>query len=173
VIQDPTNVFEQVQNEIAAELITRAPFVGLKMPDGSDFQILTEDEGEPEFLFTKMISDCGLSVVVQDPTGKLDISQEDGRTMLKFNPLVFAVSVSEMIIFNRGDMGTKVRISTAKRSILGLHGFVPAALGEKIFATQMLKDTTTHPDTGALVASRIVIFEVTELLLNIPPEHIT
>jgi hypothetical protein len=41
-----------------------------------------------------------------------------------------------------------------------LHTFKPVSINKPLAFTQMLKDRDTHPETGALVASRICLFEV-------------
>lgn len=165
MITDPQNVFEQVQNEIATKLATLALFTGIKMPDGRDFEILTEDEGDPEFLFTGMIDRCGLSIIVQSPTGK--IIRREGL-FFWFDPFMIAVSISEAVVFNRTDQGTQVRLMRATWAVLAaLHGFAPPSLGEQLFPTRLLKDKDTKPGTEDLVASRILVFEATEVALNL------
>lgn len=167
MITDPQNVFEQVQNEIAAKLGALPIFTGIKMPDGSDFAILTEDEGEPEFLFTDMIARAGLAIIVQSPTGKMTNHEPH---VLSFDPFVVAVSISEAIVFNRADGGTKVRLMRATWAVLvALYGFTPASLGQQLFPTRLLKDKDTKPDSAELVASRIITFEATEASLNLLP----
>lgn len=160
MIADPDNVFEHLQNDIAAALMARPLFFNIKLPDGTPFQVLTEDEGDIEFLFTKWISDCGLSVIVQSPTAHT-ASGTKPIPAPQFDPLSIAVSVSEAVIFNRGEGGTRVRVMRAAYEIIStLHTFKPASLNKPLAFTELLKDRDTHPETGALVASRICLFEV-------------
>ena len=163
MIADPQNVFEQVQNEVAAKLAALSLFTGIKMPDGEPFEILTEDEGDPEYLFTAQIARAGLSVIVQSPTGKFDNQDE---VTIRANPLVIAVSISESILFNRSAAGTQLRLMRVMFAVLkALNGFAPASLGEKLFATRLLKDKDTKPDSEELVASRIITFEATDVII--------
>jgi hypothetical protein len=170
MITNPQNIFELVQNDIATKLMTLPIFTGIKMPDDTPenprpFQILTEDEGDPEMLFTAMIARAGLAVIVQSPTGK--IAAADGPThLITFRPFVVAVSISEAMLFNRSDLGTKVRLMPATSAVISaLHGFYVPSLGAKLVATRLLKDKDTNPEDQALVASRIVTFE-TEVRLK-------
>lgn len=160
MIVDADNVFEILQNEIAAELMLQDLFQDILLPDGTAFQVLTEDEGDIEFMFTKMIADCGLAVIVQSPTAHSASGTKPIPTP-QFDPLSIAVSVSEAIIFNRGEQGTGVRVMQATYEVIAtLHTFKPASINKPLAFTEMLKDRDTHPETGALVASRICLFEV-------------
>jgi hypothetical protein len=166
MITNPQNIFEQVQNDIASALLAVAPFKDLKLPDGSDFDVLTEDEGDPEMLFTEFIAKSGLCVIAQSPTGKIATNEQMGTT--QFNPLVIPVSISEAIIFNRSDQGTKVRLMVAVKAVLKtLHAYSVPCLKQKIYATRMLKDRDTQPETGNLVASRIITFEANEVFVDL------
>jgi hypothetical protein len=166
MISNPDNVFEQAQNDIAAELIKYDPFKSIKFPDGSNFDILTEDEGDPEMLFTEFIAKAGLCVIVQSPTGKIATNEQMGTA--QFNPLVIPVSVSEAIIFNRSPQGTQVRLMVAVKAVLKtLHAYAVPCLKQKIYATRMLKDRDTQPGTDALVSTRIITFEATEVFVDL------
>ena len=134
MITNPQNIFEQAQNDLAAKLLTVAPFNAIKMPDGANFDALTEDEGDPEMLFTAMIAKCGLCVIVQSPTGKIARDEQMGTA--QFNPFVIAVSVSEAILFNRSDSGTKVRLMVAVES----RSENAACLRGAVFETENLRD---------------------------------
>jgi hypothetical protein len=163
MIDNPQNVFEQVQNEVAAKLAALAIFTGIKMPDGADFEILTEDEGDPEMMFTAQIARAGLSVIVQSPSGKFDNQDE---VTIRANPFVVAVSISEAILFNRSGGGTGLRLMRVTWAVLqALNGFAPASLGERLFATRLLKDKDTKPDSEELVASRIITFEAVDVII--------
>jgi hypothetical protein len=160
MIADPDNVFELLQNEIAAALMARELFQDIQMPDGSAWSVLTEDEGDIEFMFTQMISACGLSVIVQSPTAHT-ASGTKPVPEVQFDPLSVAVSISEAIIFNRGGNGTQVRLMRATKEVIStLHTFKPPTINKPLAFTEMLKDRDTHPETGQLVASRICLFEV-------------
>jgi hypothetical protein len=160
MIADPDNVFELLQNEIAAELMARDLFQDISLPDGSAWAVLTEDEGDIEFMFTQMISACGLSVIVQSPIAHT-ASGTKPVPEVQFDPLSVAVSISEAIIFNRGENGTQVRLMRATKEVISaLHTFKPPTINKPLAFTEMLKDRDTHPETGQLVASRICLFEV-------------
>lgn len=160
MILDPANVFETLQNEIATELMAQELFQDIDMPDGTAWAVLTEDEGDIEFMYSKMISDCGLSVIVQSPTARTASGTKPIPTV-QFDPLSIAVSVSEAIIFNRSEVGTQVRVMQAAYEVIStLHTFKPASINKPLAFTEMLKDRDSHPETGALVASRICLFEV-------------
>jgi hypothetical protein len=78
----------------------------------------------------------------------------------QFDPLSIAVSVSEPVIFNRAG-GTGVRVMRAAYEVLStLHTYKPPSINKPLGFTEMIKDRDTHPETGALVASRICLFEV-------------
>lgn len=167
MIPNPTTIFEKLQNDLATVLMARPLFAGKKLPDGSAFTVLTEDEGDPETLFTTMIAHAGLSIVVQAPTGKITV---DGQPLpVIFNPLVIAVSVSEAVVFNRSDAGTGIRLFAATNEVLRtLHGFAPPSVQLPLYATAMLKDRDTAPD-GGLVASRICVFEISDAVVDLTP----
>jgi hypothetical protein len=157
VIPNPENSFEELQNEIAAKLQSVAPFSGIKFPDGSQFKVLTEDEGDADFLFTEQIARCGLCVVVESPEGDIDQPDLPGPII---NPLEFKVAISEAPIFNRSEAGTKVRLNKAMIAAIGaLHGFAPVSLNSSpVFAVRFRKQRQ-HQETGALVNFRIVTFK--------------
>ena len=110
--------------------------------------MLTEDEGDIEYMFTQMISACGLSVIVQSPTAHT-ASGTKPVPEVQFDPLSVAVSIREAIIFNRGADGTGVRLMRATYEIIStLHTFKPASINKPLAFTEMLKDRDTHPETG-------------------------
>jgi hypothetical protein len=160
MIANPDNVFEHLQNEIAMVLMGRDLFFNLRMPDGTNWQVLTEDEGDIEYLFTQMISVAGLSVIVQSPIAHSASGTKPIPTP-QFDPMTIAVSISEAVIFNRSAQGTKVRVMRATYEVIStLHTFKPYSINKPLCFTEMIKDRDTHPETGALVASRICLFEV-------------
>lgn len=162
MITDADNVYEILQNEIAAELMTKALFQGIDMPDGSAWRVLTEDEGDVEFMFEKMISDCGLSVIVQSPTSEVNAGSAAIPTPQL--TLSVAISISEAIEFNRQG-GTGVRCMRAVTAVETLHDFKPPSINKPLRYKQLLKDRDTHPETGQLVASRICLFEISPYFL--------
>lgn len=170
MIADPQNIFEQLQNEVAARIMTLALFQGKKLPDGSNFAVLTEDEGDPEMLFTAQLAAAGLSVVVQSPSGKFSIE----GSILVAQPLVIAVSISEAMLFNRATGGTQVRLMRATFAILKvLQGYAPPALEAPIYATRLLKDRDSMPKdidaSESLVAVRVLVFEATQVRIPLSP----
>jgi hypothetical protein len=145
--------------------MTAALFQGIKMPDGANFEVLTEDEGDPEMLYTAQLAAAGLSIIVQSPTGKF--SMLDG-SILQINPLVVAVSISEAILFNRADQGTKIRLMHAVHAVLKvLTNFAPPSIQTQLLPTRMLKDRDTQPGTDDLVVARVLVFEATEVPLTL------
>jgi hypothetical protein len=167
MIENPAKLFEEVQNEVAARIKARPLFAGLKFPDGSDFDVLTEDEGDPEMLFTQQVANTGLCILVQAPAGKFTTSSE----VLYANPLVLAVSISEAVLFNRDPNitgNTKIRLMKAALEVLkAVHRYAPPSLQRKLLATRLLKDRDTKPGSEDLVASRILIFEATEVSVDL------
>jgi hypothetical protein len=137
MIENPAKLFEEVQNEVAARIKARPLFAGLKFPDGSDFDVLTEDEGDPEMLFTQQVANTGLCILVQAPAGKFTTSSE----VLYANPLVLAVSISEAVLFNRDPNitgNTKIRLMKAALEVLkAVHRYAPP-----IAATKAARDAT-------------------------------
>jgi hypothetical protein len=115
MIADADNVFETLQNEIAAEIASKALFQDIELPDGTPWRVLTEDEGDVEYMFEHMISACGLSVIVQSPTAHT-ASGTKPVPEVQFDPLSVAVSISasniivaDMTIGNVGYHGVQVR----------------------------------------------------------------
>ena len=68
MITNPDNLFEQLQNELAVQIRTNSLFSGTKMADGTPWLVLTEDEGDIEYLYTQMINVAGLCAIV--PPGR-------------------------------------------------------------------------------------------------------
>jgi hypothetical protein len=152
-------LFEQLQNELAVQVRTNPIFSGIKMASGEPWFVLTEDEGDIEYLYTQMINLAGLSVIVQSPTGRVK-TQFRNLPGPRFSPLEFVVSVSEAVVFNRSETGTNVRLMKAVRAAFeSLHLWKPPSVSIVLQSTEIRKDLTTHPDTGALVASRLLFFE--------------
>src|SRR5258708_39938156 len=98
MILDPQNVFEELQNDVAAKLIQTAPISTDAFPDGSTYQVLTEDEGDIQFGYDAQIAQLGLAIVVHTPAGTIDQPDMPG-------PLItivgFDVWISEAPLFNR------------------------------------------------------------------------
>src|SRR5215475_5154890 len=150
MIIDPQNVFEQLQNDIAAKLLSVAPFNTITLPDGSPFNVLTEDEGDIQFEFDTQIAKCGLCIVVHAPTGQVEqpdlggVKVVDGVTYLVplITKLGFDVWVSEAPVFNRNNpnggatSGTNLRVTKALTMVIGiLHGFQPSSIGSPIYCS--------------------------------------
>jgi|SRR5580765_5927272 len=172
MITDPQNVFEQLQNDVAAKLMATAPFSTIKMPTGADFQVLTEDEGDIQFEFDANIAQLGLAIVVHAPTGEIaqpDIGGTkviDGVTYLVplISELGFDVWISEAPVFNRSAGGTNLRLTKAMAMVIGLlHGFQPYSTNTPIYAsgfkTERERTYINDQDKiGTLVVSRICHF---------------
>ena len=161
MIPDPQNVFESLQNDVAAKLMQTAPFNAISMPDGSPFNVLTEDEGDIQFEFDANIAQLGLAIVVHAPTGSIDQPDLPGPLITK---LGFDVWVSEAPVFNRSTGGTNVRLMKATTIVLGtLHGFQPDSIHSPIYAdgfkTQRERTYVNDEDkVGTLVISRVCHF---------------
>jgi len=161
MISDPQNVFEWLQNDVAAKLLDTSPFNTIKAPDGAPFNVLTEDEGDIQFEFDTMIAQLGLSIVVHSPTGKIEQPDLPGPLITK---LGFDVWVSEAPVFNRTQLGTQVRLVKAMTIVLGtLHGFQPSAIQSPVYAdgfdTHRERTYVNDEDkVGTLVVSRICHF---------------
>jgi hypothetical protein len=169
MIQDPTKLFEEVQNDVAAHIKSRSLFAGLKMPDGSAFDVLTEDQGDPEFLSEAQIAACGLSIVVQAPAAEF----KNSGNFLIASRFVLSVSISELVLFNRDPNisgNTKIRLMKAALEVFkAVHRYAPLSIQRKLLATRLLKDRDTGPGAHSdeLVASRILIFEATEVSVDL------
>jgi len=161
MISNPQNDFERLQNAIATQLQAQSTFSSLKLPDGTPWLALTEDEGDINFLFEKMIADCGLAVIVQSPTGKA-VKQFQNLPGPRFAATI-PIQISEAMLFNRGERGTGVNVQTAASVVRrSLHLFTPTGIaGAKapLQFVEALKDRDRHPETGALVVSVVCVFE--------------
>lgn len=162
MIPNPENVFESLQNDVATKLMQTSPFSTITMPDGSPFNVLTEDEGDIQFEYDAMIAQLGLSIVVHAPTGNIEQPDLPGPLITK---LGFDVWISEAPVFNRSDLGTKVRLMKATTIVLGtLHGFQPDSIGSPVYAdgfkTQRERTYLRADDdkSGILIISRIIHF---------------
>lgn len=161
MIPNPENVFEELQNDVAAKITATAPFNALKMPTGADFQALTEDEGDIQWEFDQMMTFLGLAIVVHSPVGEVELTDMPGPFLGKIN---FDVWVTEAPLFNRSERGTKVRLSKAMSIIMGtVHGFQPASVNSPLYFTGFKKDrqrnyTNESDRKGTLWVSRILNF---------------
>ena len=161
MILNPENVFESLQNDVAAKLMQTSPFNTIRNPDGTAFTVLTEDEGDIQFEFDTMINQLGLAIVVHAPTGAIEQPDLPGPLITK---LGFDVWVSEAPVFNRGSEGTGVRLMKATTIVLGtLHGFQPDSIGSPVYAdafkTERERTYISDQDKiGTLVVSRIIHF---------------
>lgn len=171
MIPNPANVCESVQNEVAARIMTASIFQNLKMPDGSPWQVRTEDEAVVEEIFRQYIAECGLCVIVHSPQGdfKPEYQFASGGPML--DPMKFEVSISEAVMFNRNG-GTGIRIMLALQTVLQmLNNWSPASVRKPIFLQGIergpssgipLKNPALYdlPDGTAIVAIRRVKCEI-------------
>jgi len=161
MIENPENPFELLQNDIATKLMATAPFDGIKFPDGTAFRVLTEDEGDVQFEYDAMISNLGLSIAVKSPEGDIDQPDIPGPLITKMN---FEVWVSENPVFNRDELGTKVRLWKATSVVLGaLHGFQPPSLASPVYAAKVrnYRERTfasEQDQVGVLILSRRCYF---------------
>lgn len=161
MILNPENVFEQLQNDVAEQLMNTPPFSSIKAPDGSNFAVLTEDEGDIQFEFDTMIAQLGLAIVVHSPTGSIEQPDLPGPLITK---LGFDVWVSEAPVFNRDTLGTQVRLMKAATIVMGtLHGFQPDSIKSPVYADNFRTERertymNDHDKIGTLVVSRICHF---------------
>jgi hypothetical protein len=161
MISNPQNVFESLQNDIAAKLMATSPFNTIAFPDGTTFKVLTEDEGDIQFEYDTMIAQLGLCIVVHSPTGKIDQPDLPGPLVTR---LGFDVWVSEAPVFNRSEFGTQVRLIKGMTIVLGtLHGFQPVSINSPVYAdgfdTHRERTYVNDEDkVGTLVVSRIIHF---------------
>src|SRR5882757_617895 len=161
MIPDPQNVFEELQNDVATQLMETAPFSTIAFPDGTPFKVLTEDEGDTQFEYDTMIAQLGLAIVVHCPTGAIEQPDLPGPLITK---LGFDVWVSEAPVFNRDALGTQVRLMKATTIVMGtLHGFQPQSINSPVYADNFktVRDRTYVNDedkVGTLVVSRICHF---------------
>lgn len=160
MITDPQNVFEELQNDVATKLMETSPFSTFSMPDGSPFNVLTEDEGDIQFTFDAYIAQLGLAIVVHSPTGEVQLTDLPGPLIDK---LGFDVWVSEAPTFNR-EYGTRMRLSKATALVLlTLHGFQPQSVGSPVYAQGFKTDRertymNDEDKVGTFVISRICHF---------------
>ncbi len=157
MIPDPQNVFELLQNDVAAQIMATSPFDNLANPDGTTpFKVLTEDEGDIQFEYDQMIQQLGLSIVVHSPAGRIE--QPD------ITKLGFDVWVSEAPTFNRSEAGTRIRLWKATTIVLGtLHGFQPSAINSPVYADEVRLERERsyiegEGQPGTLIVSRICHF---------------
>ncbi len=162
MIPDPQNVFELLQNDVAAQIMQTTPFSTLQNPDGTTpFKVLTEDEGDIQFEYDQMIQQLGLSIVVHSPAGRIEQPDLPGPLISK---LGFDVWVSEAPTFNRSPIGTNVRLWKATTIVLGtLHGFQPQSINSPVYADEVRLERERsyiegEGQPGTLIVSRICHF---------------
>ncbi len=163
MIPDPQNVFELLQNDVAAQLMATSPFSTLSNPDGTTpFKVLTEDEGDIQYEYDQMIQQLGLSIVVHSPAGRIEQPDMPGPIITK---LGFDVWVSEAPTFNRQvGVGTCIRLWKATTIVLGtLHGFQPQSIHSPIYADEVRLERERsyiegEGQPGTLIVSRICHF---------------
>ena len=165
MIPDPQNVFEQLQNDVAAKLMDTSPFNSIAMPDGSPFNVLTEDEGDIQADFDLQIAQLGLAITVRAPTGRIEQPDLPGPLITK---LGFDVWISEAPVFNRQPNGatsaTGIRLMKATTIVLGtLHGFQPDSIKSPVYCDEFRTERErvldgTQDSKGTLIVSRICHF---------------
>jgi hypothetical protein len=162
MIQNPDNFFEELQNDVAAQIMATAPFNSITFPDGSDWKALTEDEGDIQFEFDTMIGVVGLSIVVYAAEGDVDQPDIPGPLLTNLN---FEVGIFESPVFNRSEQGTGLRLARAANIVFGtLHGFQPPSARSPLYAKGIRRGTpqrlfATKDDTnGVLTISRRCLF---------------
>ena len=165
MIPDPQNVFEQLQNDVAAKLMATSPFNSIAMPDGSPFNVLTEDEGDIQADFDLQIAQLGLAITVRAPTGRIEQPDLPGPLITK---LGFDVWISEAPVFNRQPNGatsaTGIRLMKATTIVLGtLHGFQPDSIKSPVYCDEFRTERErvldgTQDSKGTLIVSRICHF---------------
>lgn len=174
MIPDPENNLEQLQNDVATVLAQASIFSGITMPDGSPWNVLTEDEGDTQFEFDAQIAQLGLSLMVHSPTGKVSQPDMPGPVLTE---LGFDVWVSEAPIFNRAPGGTNIRLFKAMITVMGtLHLYQPNSVGSPVYCTGYDKDReriyvsdSDKPKDSILVVSRIVHFIAPQVAAQITP----
>jgi len=164
MIPDPQNVFEELQNDVAAKLLDTSPFNTIKAPDGAPFRVFTEDEGDIQADFDLQIGQIGLAITVRAPTGRIEQPDIPGPL---FTKLGFDVWISEAPVFNRSPgatLATNVRLMKATGIVLGtLHGFQPQSINSPVYADEMRTERERvlngeQDSKGTLIVSRICHF---------------
>jgi len=135
MIPDPQNVFEALQNDVASKLLATAPFNAITLPDGSPFNVLTQDEGDTQFLFDAQIAQLGLMIIVKRPSGTVDQPDIPGPLITKLN---FEIWVTEAPEFNKvpygATSGTGIRVMQAATIVMGtIHGFQPQSIKSPVY----------------------------------------
>jgi len=161
MIPNPENVFEQLQNDVAAKIMDTSPFNAITMPDGSEFNVLTEDEGDMQADFDLQIAQLGLAITVRAPTGRIENPDLPGPIITR---LGFDVWISEAPVFNRASGGTNVRLMKATTIVLGvLHGFQPDSINSPVYCDEFRTERErvldgSQDSKGTLIVSRICHF---------------
>jgi hypothetical protein len=172
MIPNPENPFEELQNDVAAQIMSTPPFTTIKLPTGTDWQCLTEDEGDIQMEFDTMIAQVGLAIVVQACTAK-NIQPDIPGPLL--GDVSFDVWVSEAPTFNRSELGTKLRLSKAMTIVMAaLHGFQPGSISSPIWFAgfDKARERTYNSEgdkVGTLITSRILHFKAPMIAASISP----
>lgn len=164
MIDNPQNVFEELQNDVAAKLLQTSPFNSIKAPDGAPFRVFTEDEGDTQADFDLQIGQLGLAITVRAPSGRIEQPDLPGPIITK---LGFDVWISEAPVFNRtpgATTGTNVRLMKATTIVLGtLHGFQPDSIHSPVYCDELRTERERvlngkQDSEGTLIVSRICHF---------------
>jgi hypothetical protein len=161
MIENPANMFEALQNETAARIMTATIFQNLQMPDGTPWEVRTEDEGVVEEIFRQYIDACGLSVIVRSPTGAFNKDFRLTDNGPRLSPLEFDISIGEAVLFNR-NFGTKIRIMSAVQAVLQMiKNWTPPSINIAIYPLRLVKDETQLlPDGTTVVVKRRIECEI-------------
>lgn len=170
MIENPANKFEALQNETADRIMQATIFQNLQMPDGTPWEVRTEDEGVVEEIFKQYIDACGLSVIVRSPTGSFNKDFRLTDNGPRLDPLEFDVAISEAVIFNR-NFGTKIRIMSAvQATVQMIKNWTPPSINIPIFPLRLVKDETQLlADGTTVVIKRRIECEIPGVSLG-PPE---
>lgn len=170
MIENPANMFESLQNETATRIMQATIFQNLQMPDGTPWEVRTEDEGVVEETFRQYIDACGLSVIVRSATGAFAKEWRLTDNGPRMDPLEFDVSISEAVIFNR-NLGTKVRIMSAvQAAVQMIKNWTPPSINIPIFPLRLVKDESQLlADGTTVVVKRRIECEIPGVPLG-PPE---
>ena len=179
MIPNPQNVFESLQNDVAAQLLATAPFNAITLPDGSPFNVLTQDEGDTQFLFDAQIAQLGLMIMVKRPAGTVDQPDIPGPLITKLN---FEVWVTEAPEFNKvpygATSGTGIRVMQAAAIVMGtLHGFQPASIGSPVYmqgyrneeARTFIANRDSRPDLITSIVITFIAPQVAATIVDVAP----
>jgi hypothetical protein len=172
MIANATSISAKLQNETAARIMTASLFQNLKMPDGTAWEVRTEDEGIVEELFKQYIANTGgLLIVVNSPTGVFNKDYRLTGNGPVIDPFEFDISLSEAVMFNR-NLGTKIPIMDAMEIVTQMiKNWTPSSITNKpIWPLRWVKDETQLlADGTTTIVRRRIECEITGVELG-PPD---